>query len=121
MRKTYGTPSFYLILALILQAGALANLFNDHVLYAAALSCAGAWLMILAAAAFWYARAPHDVSAGLRLVLGAVTIVIGSGVALGIVGFEQQLNSPFLPFYVSMVVYCIYRRHRAGYPAWQAV
>ena len=57
----------------------------------------------------------------MRLYLGDVTLVVGSILALGIVGIEQQLHAPFFPVYLSLVAYLVYHRHQPQHQAWQAL
>lgn len=121
MKKRYEASLLHLTIGLGCQVLALANFFNQYLIYAAVLAATGMWFVLLASISYWYARRPEDISEKTRLYLGDATIAITSIVALGIVGFDTQLNAPFLPFYLAMVAYWIYRRHQPGHRAWQVV
>lgn len=111
----------YLLVVLLFQFAGWANLVNGHPVEGVVFLAASSWFVVMAAAAFWYSRAPEDFSPRAILYLGDATLVVLSVLALGLVGFEHQLSPSVFPFYLVFVAAVIIRRHRPDARAWNAL
>lgn len=116
-----GRTALYTIVSFFFLLLALGNGINGHILYSVSTGGAALWFGVLALVSSGRLFPEIDSRPNLRRRMSDFTILYLGILSLGIVGFESQIQSAFLPLFVALLAAYILRRRRSQERVWEVV